>query len=219
VLYCCIILFCSLGVHILRILCNPWCDVFVVPLLIRAVIASLISKSGFVDAFSSLRIFIAAVMGQIFPFWQQPKAATYRALSVLSIMVGTLMLLEGECLHRYSRVYFFVACAQYEFCCIMYCICIFMFWISRNSKTLMMALLWVYCLILFCCCVQVGMGCYSLGCSPKQSIQHRISGQARRKHQYSFPKVSALVFDCSNYAMHVQSFAILRAVKIVRLNL
>ena len=103
-LYCCIILFCLLGVYILRILCNPGCDVFVVPLLIRVVIASLISKSGFVDAFSSLRICIAAVMGQIFPFWQQPKAAIHHASSVLSRMVETLMLLDSECLHRYSRV-------------------------------------------------------------------------------------------------------------------
>ena len=67
------------------------------------VIASVISKSGFVDVFSSLIIFIAAVMGQIL-FSMQPEVAIYHASSVLSRMVETLMLLDSECLHRYSRV-------------------------------------------------------------------------------------------------------------------
>jgi len=70
------------------------------------VIASVISKSGYGNAFSSLRTLIAAVMGQVL-FRQQPKAAIYHASSVLLTMVETLMLLDRECFHRYSRVLFY----------------------------------------------------------------------------------------------------------------
>lgn len=71
------------------------------------VIASVFSKSGFVNVFLSLRIFIAAVQGQVL-FFTQARAADYIASSVLSRMAQTQMYLECERFYGCSCVFYFI---------------------------------------------------------------------------------------------------------------
>ncbi len=69
------------------------------------VIASIISKSAFVNDISSLRISVAAGMGRVL-FFLQARATDYHASIVLPTMAQTSMLLDCECFYGCSRVLF-----------------------------------------------------------------------------------------------------------------